>query len=71
MTRTRVRRTQPQVVDLDPTTCLCPTGPTTVATWRNSTLVDVARRHLLSNGCGKPTEHIDPADYQADIRRRR
>lgn len=67
MNRTRVRRTPPA----GPGTCLCPTGPVTVAVFRDSTLVDVQRRHLLTSNCGRAIEHIDPAEYQADIRRRR
>lgn len=76
MTRTRVRRpglTRAQLaatVPAGPDRCLCPAGPTTVATFRDGDLVDVQKRHLLAHRCGRPTEHIDPRTYQADIRTR-
>jgi len=69
---TRVRRPLPDVqVELDPTACLCPAGPVTVATFDQQMLVDVERRHLRSTGCGMATERVAPWDYLVDVRTRR
>lgn len=55
-------------VQLDPTRCVCPKGPTTIAHFVHERLVGVQRVHLRTDRCGYPTEHVDPAVYVADIR---
>lgn len=62
-------RTQ-MTVELDPTQCLCPAGPVTIGTFVEQRLVEVERRHLRSGGCGMASEHVEPRDYQADLRTR-
>lgn len=55
----------------DPAVCRCAGGrPTPIATFREQALVDVELRHLISAGCGRPSEHVEPRDYQAGIGRR-
>lgn len=53
-----------------PAACLCPGGPTTVATWRAERLVDVELRHLRTDGCGLPSTHVDPAAWVRQPARR-
>ncbi|MFI6819742.1 hypothetical protein ACIBJE_02170 [Micromonospora sp. NPDC050187] len=55
----------------DPTRCCCAGGPVTIGTFRAQRLVDVERRHLRSRGCVRPSEHVEPRDYQADLLTRR
>lgn len=45
----------------DPTVCICPNGPTTVATFRNEQLVSVELRHRWD--CGRRSTYADPRDY--------
>lgn len=78
--RTRTRQAGPTREDLARTVaraagvaavCLCPGGPTTVATWRREQLVDVELRHLRTDGCGLPATHVDLAEWLRTPARRR
>jgi hypothetical protein len=69
--RNRPKGTARPPVATDPTQCCCATGPVVIGTFRNQRLVDVERRHLRSGGCGMPSEHVEPRDYQADLIGRR